>query len=446
MGQNVTTTSIVVATILTAILIFNDFSAGTGLHTRAYIGITSLLCLLLISLLILKKHETLAHWLLIIFFSAIALVALYLWGINATPGLITIGFVVILTGALLGTKRMLIIVLSLCIGLILIQLIHHYGFYQPDIEHLTQQTSFLDVLAYITVIMSFSLTAWLSMRRSEYALRRARKAEKKLRTQKEVLKLQLAQESAKLRTNQLKEVQQLYSFATLGQNTAATLHELSNHLTILGMDIEGLQGSKKISEALAETQESFAQITAMVKTVRRQLDTYNSEQSIRPYSILKSTLNDIQIQFDARHTLLTCVVDQSLDKKIKARGDPLALRHILSILLKNGLEACSDFPEAQVCARISQTKALIRITISDNGIGIAPEILPNLFSPLASTKPSGLGAGLFIARNLAKTQLQSNLRLHSNGVIDEKRHHLRGATFTLEIPIKSRRAPTPRES
>lgn len=405
------------------------------MRTRVFIGLSCIAYLIVVRYIFKLNKERLANTLLIALFIAITLATFFQWGLNTPAGTLALGLIVALSGTLLGSKRMSFIAILLSIALIFIQAIHSSGIYTPSTAHSGEQASYSDAFSYTLILLTLSFTLWLSIRRAEQTLKRARQAEKKLRKQKEILKIQLRQESAKLRANQLKEVQNLYSFAALGQNTAATLHELSNHVTVLSMDIESIQETTKLSVAITEAQESIQQITTMVTKARRQLNSYSPSRKIKPYSVLQATVHDIANLFQEKNVKLTVNYLESFDKQLRISCDPLALSHCTLILIKNALDACVDLPSPEVLVQISQTKKLLRITVSDNGVGIPNTLLPRLFTPIASTKPSGLGAGLFIARNLAKTQLQGSLHLTSNAKENLQKGHLRGATFSIDIPL-----------
>ena len=66
-------------------------------------------------------------------------------------------------------------------------------------------------------------------------------------------------------------------------------------------------------------------------------------------------------------------------------------------------------------------------TVSDNGPGIDPAILPRLFEPFASTRldARGTGLGLAICREILD---------HHRGRIDVASEVGRGTTFTLLLP------------
>ena len=65
-------------------------------------------------------------------------------------------------------------------------------------------------------------------------------AEDELRIEKSLLAVRLEKRTQKLQAAQLKEMQQLYRFAELGQLSTALLHDLANHLTVLTIDIEDI--------------------------------------------------------------------------------------------------------------------------------------------------------------------------------------------------------------
>lgn len=436
--RHVITTSIITAIYLTSVSIMLDVSTAYELSAYSYFGLAAIAYLVAVRWLFFVKEKTgLARWLVMSLLGCTALATLFLWGIDSVSGMLTLSLSVILPGLLFHSRYIIPIAMLLVLTLALIHGVHESEIYTPGSLFIGSPTSSADILTYSTVLLALAFVTRLSVRRSEYTLERARQAEKRLRKQKKDLQAQLVQESAKLRANQLKEVQQLYSFAVLGQTTAATLHELSNHLTVLGMDLENLHGSNKYSKAALDAEESFRQVTAMVKTVRRRLDNYNPERSFRPYTIIAKTINDLHLSLQFTTTTVTKTTDPSFNKKTRLKGDPLAFSHIIAILLKNAHEACMNFSNGKIHITTTQTKSTIRVVISDNGVGISKELTGQLFSPINSTKPTGLGAGLFIAHHLAKTQFSGTLRLLPNNT---KTTHLDGAAFCLEIPLSTKKS------
>jgi signal transduction histidine kinase len=103
---------------------------------------------------------------------------------------------------------------------------------------------------------------------------------------------------------------------------------------------------------------------------------------------------------------------------------------ILLNLLRNAKDALHEAgkPEKIIHVRISRYgDDRVRIAVSDNGVGLAPENLTRIFAHGFTTKPNGHGFGLHSGA-LAAKQLGGKLWADSDGPGQ-------GATFTLEIPI-----------
>jgi signal transduction histidine kinase len=79
------------------------------------------------------------------------------------------------------------------------------------------------------------------------------------------------------------------------------------------------------------------------------------------------------------------------------------------------------------------SKEWVRIQVSDNGIGIAPENLKRIFVHGFTTKKDGHGFGLHTSA-LAAKEMGGALHVHSDGL-----GH--GADFTLELPVAPQRTP-----
>lgn len=95
-------------------------------------------------------------------------------------------------------------------------------------------------------------------------------------------------------------------------------------------------------------------------------------------------------------------------------------------LLLNAVEAIETEGEITVVSKV--VKAMIVVTVSDNGCGIAPEHLPKLFSPFFTTKNVNSNMGLGLSTSYAIIQL------HGGHIIVNSRLG-KGTTFTIELPI-----------
>jgi PAS domain S-box-containing protein len=110
---------------------------------------------------------------------------------------------------------------------------------------------------------------------------------------------------------------------------------------------------------------------------------------------------------------------------------------ILVNLIENAKHACTEAaPTAPVIAvRIAQEGGAVRVSVRDNGVGIAPENLTRIFAHGFTTRASGHGFGLHSCALAAKA-LGGRLTAHSGGPG-------RGAEFVLELPLGSAQAAEP---
>ncbi len=93
-------------------------------------------------------------------------------------------------------------------------------------------------------------------------------------------------------------------------------------------------------------------------------------------------------------------------------GDPAQWRQVIHNLLANARDASAQTPgNTQAEVRV-QTRLIapeddngpvrVRLTVSDNGPGFAPELLNRVFEPYVTTKPMGTGLGLAIVKKIVE--------------------------------------------
>jgi nitrogen fixation/metabolism regulation signal transduction histidine kinase len=108
-------------------------------------------------------------------------------------------------------------------------------------------------------------------------------------------------------------------------------------------------------------------------------------------------------------------------------ADPELLEHALLNLLHNAIDAVAKTPAASIemnCGYLADGQ--IGITITDNGCGVAPAAIDQIFVPFFSTKPGGSGIGLSLARQIALAQ---------GGRIDVEERLSGGSVFTFILPV-----------
>jgi PAS domain S-box-containing protein len=103
---------------------------------------------------------------------------------------------------------------------------------------------------------------------------------------------------------------------------------------------------------------------------------------------------------------------------------------ILVNLIRNAKHACDDSgrDDKQITLRVASSDGLVKISVEDNGVGIAPENLTRIFGHGFTTRKEGHGFGLHSGA-LAAKELGGTLKAFSAGPGQ-------GAIFTLELPLK----------
>ena len=108
---------------------------------------------------------------------------------------------------------------------------------------------------------------------------------------------------------------------------------------------------------------------------------------------------------------------------------------ILVNLIRNAKYACDETgrSDSRLTVRATNGDGRLRITVTDNGIGIPPENLTRIFNFGFTTRKDGHGFGLHSSA-LAARELGGSLTVHSDGP-----GH--GAAFTLELPCPPQEKP-----
>lgn len=113
-------------------------------------------------------------------------------------------------------------------------------------------------------------------------------------------------------------------------------------------------------------------------------------------------------------------------------GQPAELEQVLMNLLLNARDALPDGGEILLAARAEEGFGVIEV--SDNGIGIPPDVLPRIFEPYMSTKGAGRGTGLGLA-------IVRRLVEDLGGKVAVRSRAGEGTTFTVRLPTRDALRP-----
>ena len=128
-------------------------------------------------------------------------------------------------------------------------------------------------------------------------------------------------------------------------------------------------------------------------------------------------------------------LDCSAKESLEVSGDALKLQQVIYNIIDNAIKYTPRGGEVHCTLAKSGKKAVIRV--SDTGVGIPEEDLPHIFDRFyrvdkaRSRETGGTGLGLSIVKQF--------ILLHG-GTIDAKSAPGKGSTFTIELPLSTRKA------
>lgn len=102
---------------------------------------------------------------------------------------------------------------------------------------------------------------------------------------------------------------------------------------------------------------------------------------------------NILMKHELQQALVTLNISYDLTKEIKLQGNINSLIQILNNLISNAIQAYEGAPNKTIDMNISNTEKYLKITITDYGVGISPNVKDKLFKEIVSNKGSN-GTGL----------------------------------------------------
>jgi signal transduction histidine kinase len=131
------------------------------------------------------------------------------------------------------------------------------------------------------------------------------------------------------------------------------------------------------------------------------------------------------------------VVETMPETPVAVFGDAQRLAQAVSNVLNNSARYCDPGGRVHLSVHEEVGGAIVRVV--DDGIGIPPEMLTNVFEPFVQVdrasprSQGGLGIGLALVREL--------IHLHGGNVQAESRGPGTGSSFTLRLPLDKPQAP-----
>ncbi len=114
------------------------------------------------------------------------------------------------------------------------------------------------------------------------------------------------------------------------------------------------------------------------------------------------------------------------------------IQQVLLNILRNGAQAMQEAgvekPKFTISTRLSKSKKMVCMDISDNGPGMDEATRKRIFEPFFTTKPAGVGTGLGLS--VSYFIVAEN----HGGAMSVESHPEGGSTFTVCLPLEPKSA------
>ncbi len=246
----------------------------------------------------------------------------------------------------------------------------------------------------------------------------------------EILKVSRAIDNMrdKLRKNQ-EELVSKTRLATMGKIGFNLAHEIRNPLEAISGAVEILSSGIDSSQEYSYLEIIREEIHNLNDYLTEFLEFTKSEPghriNIRPSELIHDSLLLLGPLFK-KHKIE--VSDHTADSLDYWHVDPNQMKRVILNVLINSIEAINNDGRIDINVRLNKNN--VRLTITDNGCGISPESIDNVFDPYFSTRKNGSGIGLALSRKIVE-QHEGSISISSH----DANTNTGGTSVIIKIPI-----------
>jgi PAS domain S-box-containing protein len=231
------------------------------------------------------------------------------------------------------------------------------------------------------------------------------------------------------------ELRRVSRLALLGEFTASIAHEVRQPLTAILMNARSCL--KRLSGEGPDITEVEAGLADIVDASRRAEEVIQRNRELfRNQRVEKAALDINDVVREAVELASTRLRDQHVQFAMAlardlppVSGDRVELQQVLLNLIANGIEAMEAVDPASRRAQVStllEDGGMVRVSVSDSGVGLEGVDRQRLFTLAYTTKPTGTGVGLSISRSIVAAH---------GGRLWAEPNEGGGAVFHFTVPV-----------
>ena len=217
--------------------------------------------------------------------------------------------------------------------------------------------------------------------------------------------------------------------ASMGRLVAGIAHEINNPVNAVINTLGPLEGALRelaaakdpaaVEAAARDAQEMLSVVqrgAARSKAIVQALHNYSRGDEEKPREVALARSIDDTLDL-LRHRLKNIHVDKQIDPALRLTGFAGQVDQVFMNLITNAAQAIGE-RERGGTIRIAASRHAgeVEVTISDDGPGIPPDVIPRIFDPFFTTKDVGEGSGLglsivhgIVERHGGRIQVESRL-------------------------------------
>ena len=219
-------------------------------------------------------------------------------------------------------------------------------------------------------------------------------------------------------------------FAVLAHLAGSLAHEIRNPLHAIGLSAGAVQqyvgrpqtetSQRAVAESLSTIQEETRRLTELLNNY---LGMLRSAPQPGPVDVRDVCRRVMQL---LTHEAMVAGVEMELSGETdlpEVYGVPDSLQQAVLNLVLNAIQAMPR--GGRVALQTSAGNGLVRLSVTDTGPGLPPELADRIFESRVTTKDGGSGLGLPLVRMIAEAH---------GGSVRYRSDPGQGATFTLVLP------------
>ena len=205
------------------------------------------------------------------------------------------------------------------------------------------------------------------------------------------------------------ELVHISRLTALGEMASTLAHELNQPLSAIANYLRGSMRlltsepvpRERLADALDKAAEQTLRAGEIIRRLRDFVSRGETERRVESLPKLIEEAGALALVGAKEHGVH---VDFDLDPAVNfVLADRVQIQQVILNLIRNAMDSMASVSRRELHLAIRPDgEGMARVTISDTGPGISPEIAEHLFQPFITTKRHGMGVGLSISRTIVE--------------------------------------------